>query len=339
MHIVNPSKEAQANAAKNPYSLVYEGAIRANQKGAVQITPTRYTSRGLQIAANLYTPRDFNPKQSYPALIIAHPNGGVKEQVAGLYAQRLAERGYITLAFDAAYQGESEGSPRNMDTPYHRTQDIYAALDYLAGLKGVDKARIGLLGICGGGGYALNAAKSDKRIKAVATLSMFNSGLARREGFLAAQKDSLQERLQEASRAREKEALEHIISYTGSAPKKLSSKELVAISADLYREGMVYYGDTHAHPRSTFAYTTSSLLELASFDVLDQIELIKQPTLMLVGERADSAYMSEAAYRKLGAESKQLIKLGNATHIQTYYESRVVEEALKYLQKFYERYL
>ncbi|AWI34411.1 alpha/beta hydrolase [Helicobacter apodemus] len=335
MQIANPSKEAKANAAKNPFGLVYEGAITKNEKGKVNIKSITYISRGLKIAANLYLPSDFNPKAKIPAIIVAHPNGGVKEQVAGLYAQKLAESSYITLAFDAAYQGASEGKPRNVDTPQNRTEDISAAVDYLLKVQGVDSNRIGILGICGGGGYTLNAAKSDKRLKAVATLSMFNSGLVRREGFLGSEKSSIQERLKNASEARTKEVLEGKISYTSAAPKKLSEEELAKISTDLYREGMVYYGDTHAHPNSTFAYTTSSLLDLMRFDALNQIELINQPLLMLVGDKADTAYMSEAAYKKAGSKDKRLHKLKNTTHIQSYYKKEAVEEALGELKRFY----
>ncbi len=338
-NIANPSEEAKANVAKNPFGLVYEGAIAKNEKGKVNIKSVTYASRGLKIAANLYLPSDFNPKAKIPAIIVAHPNGGVKEQVAGLYAQKLAESGYITLAFDAAYQGASEGKPRNVDTPQNRTEDISAAVDYLLKVQGVDSNRIGILGICGGGGYTLNSAKSDKRLKAVATLSMFNSGLVRREGFLGSEKSSIQERLKNASEARTKEIVEGKISYTSSAPKKLSEDELAKIPTDLYREGMIYYGDTHAHPNSSFAYTTSSLLDLMRFDVLNQIELIHQPLLMLVGDKADTAYMSEAAYKKAGSKDKRFHKLKNATHIQTYYKKEAVEEALGELKAFYDKNL
>ncbi|WP_219336883.1 alpha/beta hydrolase [Campylobacter concisus] len=182
----NPSKEAAANAAKNPFGLVYGDAISKNEEGKVNLTPVSYKSRGLDIAANVYTPANFDPNKSYAAIVVAHPNGGVKEQVAGLYAQRLAELGYVAIAFDAAYQGASGGMPRNVDTPANRIEDIRAAADFLLKFKGVDRDRIGVLGICGGGGYTLKAAQTDKIFKAVATLSAFDSGLARRNGFLDA---------------------------------------------------------------------------------------------------------------------------------------------------------
>ena len=171
----------------NPWGLVYAGALTENADGKVNIHPIAYDLGGLKIAANVYTPADYDPAKSYPALVVAHPNGGVKEQVAGLYSQRMAEQGYICLAFDAAYQGASEGEPRNTDKPANRIEDIHRAADILLQYPGVDSERVGILGICGGGGYTLAAAQTDKRFKAVATLSMFNTGLVRRNGFLDSQ--------------------------------------------------------------------------------------------------------------------------------------------------------
>lgn len=252
--MLNPSKEAMDNMSKNPFGLVYENALVKNEKGKVNIKKVSYGKKGLQSVANVYLPKKFDENKSYKAIIIAHPNGGVKEQVAGLFAQNLAELGYITLAFDAFYQGESEGYPRNKDFPSSRTEDISKALDFLDTFKGVDKNSIGVLGICGGGGYTLKAAQMDKRLKAVATLSAFNTGLVRRNGFLDSEKDRIFEKLQAASKAREEEVISGKISYIGFAPKKLSKEELAKIPTELYREGMIYYGDTHAHPNSSFAY-------------------------------------------------------------------------------------
>ncbi|WP_246801793.1 alpha/beta hydrolase [Campylobacter sp. 2018MI34] len=337
---LNPSEEALRNVSKNPFGLVYENAIAKNQKGWVNIKKVSYGTKNNKSVANLYLPANFNAKLKYPAIVVAHPNGGVKEQVAGLFAQKLAELGYITLAFDAFYQGESQGFPRNKDIPSSRVEDISKAIDFLDTFKGVDKERIGILGICGGGGYTLKAAQKDKRLKAVATLSAFNTGLVRRNGFLNSELDKIQEKLLNASKARELEAISGKISYTGFAPKKLSKEELDKIPTDLYREGMIYYGDTHAHPNSSFIYTTSSLMELMSFDATDQIELINQPLLMLVGDKADTAYMSKEAFDKaIGTQNKKLYTINNATHIQTYYKKEAVDESLNKLKSFYEKNL
>lgn len=338
--IANPSEEAKRNVSKNPFGLVYKGAITENKNGEVNIKPVSYKIRENKIVANIYTPANFDSNKKYPAIVVAHPNGGVKEQVAGLYAQRLAKLGYITIVFDAAYQGGSEGLPRNVDIPANRVEDIRAAANFLSTFDGVDIDRLGVLGICGGGGYTIKAAQSDKRFKAVATLSMFDSGLVRRNGFLDSQIDTIQDRLKEASDSRQKEVLTGEVNYTSSAPSKLSEEELSKISTDLYREGMIYYGDTHAHPNSTFAYTTSSLLDLMSFDATNNVELINQPLLMIVGDNADTKYMSERVFeRASGTKNKELYQLKNATHIQTYFREDLVDEAVKKLEEFYKNNL
>ena len=327
-----------ANAAENnPFGLVYKGAIMENVKGKVNIHPVTYTLNGLKIAANVYTPAGYEATKKYPAVVVAHPNGGVKEQVAGLYAQRLAEKGYITIAADASYQGASEGTPRNVDKPQFRTEDIHGMADYISAYPGVDTNRIGALGICGGGGYTLNAAKSDKRFKAVATLSMFNSGQVRRNGFMNTQLDSIQTRLKEASDARAREAATGEIGYSGNVDfDALTDESISKIPTDLYREGMIYYGKTHRHPNSTFRYTTSSLMDLMSWDATDNIELINVPLLMMAGEKADTLYMSEEAFEKAtGTRDKELFKIPGATHIQTYFVPEYVDQAVAKLADFY----
>lgn len=327
-----------ANAAENnPFGLVYRGAIMENVKGKVNIHPVTYTLNGLKIAANVYTPAGYDATKSYPAVVVAHPNGGVKEQVAGLYAQRLAEKGYITIAADASYQGASEGTPRNVDKPFYRTEDIHGMVDYISSYPGVDATRIGALGICGGGGYTLNAAKSDKRFKAVATLSMFNSGQVRRNGFMNTQLDSIQTRLKEASDARAREVATGEVSYQGNTDTDALTEESISkIPTDLYREGAMYYGKTHRHPNSTFRYTTSSLMDLMSWDATDNINLINVPLLMMAGEKADSLYMTEEAFEKAtGTTDKELFKIPGATHIQTYFVPEYVDQAVARLTDFY----
>ena len=330
-----------AAPTENPYGLVYQGAITQNVEGQVNIHPVHYKLNGLQIAANVYTPAGYDVNKKYPAVVVAHPNGGVKEQVAGLYAQRLAQLGYITIAADAAYQGASEGEPRHTDKPYYRTEDIHGMADFISTYPGVDKDRMGVLGICGGGGYTLNAAKSDKRFKAVATLSMFNSGEVRRNGYMNSQLDSIGERMKQASDARDKEVTTGEVSISGNVDfDALTDESISKIPTDLYREGMIYYGRTHRHPNSTFAYTTSSLMELMSWDATDQIELIDQPLLLMAGSKADSLYMSKEAFDKAtGTKDKELFLVDGATHIQTYYVPEYVDQFVNKLKEFYGKHL
>ena len=326
---------AQTAQKKNPYTLVYDEAIAENVKGKVNIHPVSYKLNGIDIAANVYTPADYDPAKKYPAIVVAHPNGGVKEQTAGLYAQHLAEAGYITIAFDAAFQGGSGGEPRHTDKPFYRVEDIRGAADYILQYPGVDPTRLGAFGICGGGGYTLKAVQSDKRFKAVATLSMFNSGEVRRNGFQNSQLATVQERLKQASDARGQEAAGGKIIYAGV--ESITDEEIAKIPTDLYREGYEYYYRTHKHPNSTFLYTMSSLMDLMTWDATYQIELINQPLLMMAGSKADTKYMTDEAFPKaMNAKSKELFLIEGATHIQTYWKPEYVSQAVNKLVNFYQ---
>lgn len=233
----------------NMYGLVYEEAITENKDNKVHILPVTYKLNGIDIVANIYTPAYYHEHKSYKAIVIAHPNGGVKEQTAGLYAQKLAEKGYITIVADAAFTGESQGEPRNQDIPYYRIEDIRGMIDTISSFPGVDRQQIYALGVCGGGGYTLSAAQMDKRIKKVATVSMFNTGAVRREGFQNSQSDSVIQRLYDVAKLRETEINEGSLIYNGNM-SDMDKEVGHHLSIDMYREGYEYYVETHAHPHS-----------------------------------------------------------------------------------------
>ncbi len=332
----------------NAFGLVYENAISENDPGQVNLHRVTYTVEGIDVVAHVYTPAGYEtPDQVggdgvmpgltghlYPAIVVAHPNGGSKDQVAGLYAQKLAEAGFVTLAFDARYQGESGGQPRRTDKPANRMGDIMGAIDYLQNYPGVDPERIGTFGICGGGGYTFATAQVDKRIKAVGTLSLFNTGDVRRNGYMRTQMDTKFERQREASLARQKEA-------AGAEPElagfmNWTPEEARQIKVDLYRDGYFYYGVTHKSPNAPGTYLKSSLMDMMAWDATDHADLITQPLLIIVGEIADSRYMSEEAFAKATSTAdKELFIVPGATHIRTYFVKEYVDQISAKIQTFF----
>lgn len=324
----------------NQFGLVYAGAITENVPGQVNLRPVSYrTKDGIKVAANLYLPANYAKDQQYAGVVVAHPNGGVKEQVSGLFAQKLAEQGYVALAFDAAYQGASEGMPRQTDLPANRVEDIHAALDFLLSVDGVNPVRVGALGICGGGGYTVQTAKSDKRIKAVATISMFNTGRVRRNGFKDGDMANTQKRFKQASAAREKYVQTGEVDYVGQLlthRTHFTEEELEKIPAGLYRDGVQYYGDTHYHPNAQSRYTTMSLLGLMTFDAENQADLLDQPLLMITGDISDTRYMTDDFFKKAtGTTDKQLVYIKGANHIETYWKPEFVKQEAAAVIKFF----
>lgn len=331
---------AMAQDATNPWGLVYDGAITENRVGSIQLRPVAYDVDGIRVSANVYLPADYDTTKQYAAVVVSHPNGGVKEQVSGLFAQKLAEAGYIAIACDARYQGMSGGQPRGTDRPQNRIGDIHGMIDFIRQFPGVDVTRIGAFGICGGGGYTIAAAQSDKRIKAVAALSMFNTGRVRRNGYCDSQTATIQERLRQASEARSHEAETGEVVYPPKQPTP-TEEQIAAMPFELYREGIFYYGTSrYAHANDGASAPVSCMLDLMTWDATDRMALIDQPLLMMVGEKADSRYMTDEAMEKAtGTADKTLFVVPAASHIKTYYVPEYVEQERKALIDFFNRTL
>ena len=324
----------------NPWGLVYDGALTENVVGEVQLHPVSYEVGGLRVSANVYTPKGYTKDGSYAAIVVSHPNGSVKEQVSGLFAQKLAEAGYVAIACDARYQGQSAGQPRGNDIPANRIEDIRGMIDFISQYPGVDKQRIGAFGICGGGGYTVAAAQSNHRIKAVAALSMFNTGRVRRNGYGDSQLSTVQQRLMQAAEARQHQAETGVVAYP---PKQAipTEEQLAAMPFDLYREGIFYYGTSkYRHENDGASAPVACMLDLMMWDATDRMELITQPLLLMAGEKADSKYMTDEAMEKAtGTNRKELFVIPGATHIKTYYVEEYVEQERRKLVEFFGTYL
>lgn len=293
-----------------------------------------FLSAGLKIAGHLYTP-DGESTGPRPAIVVGHPGTGVKEQAAGLYARLLAERGFVTLAFDAAYQGESEGAPRGLEDPAQRVEDIRAAVSFLAVQDGVDPERIGALGICASGGYVLPATASDHRIKAVATVSAADIARQFRNGPDGTQDPAVfREMLDAAAAARTAEARGEGVQ---SFPLFPASEAEARLGGTHVFEGYEYYCTPRAmHPRSAKTLTWSSVDRIAGFDAFGQVGLIgERPLLMVAGRDAITSWMSVAAFQQAHGP-KELHWIEGASHVDLYDREPYVGQAVEKLTGFFQ---
>ena len=325
-----------AQERENPWGLVYDGALTENVAGGVQLRTVTYDVGGVTAVANVYLPAGYSAEKKYAAVVVSHPNGGVKEQVSGMFAQKLAEAGFVAIACDARYQGQSGGMPRGTDKPANRIEDIRGMIDFIEQFPGVDRERIGAFGICGGGGYTVAAAQGDKRIKAVAALSMFNTGRVRRNGYCDSQIQTIQERLRQAVEARRQELETGVTVYPPKQPTP-TEEQIKAMPFELYREGIFYYGTSkYAHANNGTSAPLSCMMDLMTWDATDRMALITQPLLLMVGEKADSRYMSDEAMEKAtGTSDKEMFVVPGASHIKTYYVAEYVEQERARLVRFF----
>lgn len=270
---------------------------------------------GINLVADLYVPNDLDRSRRHPAIIVGHPYGGVKEQTSGLYAQTMAERGFITLAFDASYNGESGGQPHFIASPEAFVEDFSAAVDYLGGHGSVDRDRIGVIGVCGSGGFSLAAAQIDPRIRAVATVSMYDIGQATRQGLSAtldeaAMRNSLEDIA--ARRWAEVDGAERAMVIG-------TPEEITESSTEIDREFYDYYRTPRGHhPRSTTAMTRTSGAPMMLFSAFEHLDWISpRPVLFITGEHAHSRIFSEQAYER-AFEPKELHVVRGAGHVDLY---------------------
>lgn len=292
-------------------------------------------SNNIVLVGNLFLPKDFDPAKRYPTILSIHPAGSVKEQSAGLYAHHLAESGFVTLAFDATYAGESGGTPHWSEAPYERVEDIRYTIDYLVTLPFVDERRIGALGLCAGGGYVIATAPTERRIRAVAGVSAADIGAANRESWLRGRTVKEQIALLEdvaEQRTREARGAELMKVYMCPEPDENT--------APSFREGYDYYRTSRAwHPRADNFYLRRSQATKMAFSAIENINLLTQPVLLVVGEKADSEWQTERFYRALPGKDKEVFTVPGYSHIDLYDKPGAVDPAIKKLTAFFKRTL
>jgi uncharacterized protein len=296
-----------------------------------EMTDIQFDNGAIKMAGNLYFPDGFDDGSNYPAIVCVHPGGGVKEQTAGLYAQGLAEHGFITLAFDASHQGASGGEPHFLDDPMRRVGDIYSAVDYLTSLAFVDADRIGALGICAGSGAAIKASSTERRIKAVGTVSAVDVGAATRKGWdgTASESDQIAN-LEAVARQRTAEA-------GGAKPVYWPYVPAVGDTTaprDLQEAADYYLTPRGQHPNAQNKMLMTSLSYMVSFTGFDLVEkFLTQPLLVIAGTEAGSLWHSQELYAK-AAGPKKLVLIDGATHMDLYDGPRV-EEVVATLSPFF----
>jgi fermentation-respiration switch protein FrsA (DUF1100 family) len=275
----------------------------------------------MKVAGNLFIPKTLNQNVRNPAIVVGHPMGAVKEQSSNLYAQKLAERGFVTLSLDLSFWGESEGSPRNAVSPDIYAEDFSAAVDFLGTRPFVDRDRIGVLGICGSGSFVISAAKIDPRMKAVATVSMYDMGSANRNGLRHSV--TLEQRKKVIAEAAEQRYVEFNggeTKYTSGTVHELNenSTSIEREFYDFYRTPRGEYTSKGSSPKLTTHPTLTSNVKFLNFYPFEDIETISpRPMLFITGDEAHSREFSEDAYRR-AAEPKELVIVPGAGHVDLY---------------------
>lgn len=279
-------------------------------------THVRYNNRyGIALAGDLYTAKGLDKTQKHPALVVGAPYGGVKEQGPCVYAGELARRGFVVLTFDPCYMGESGGEPRHVSSPDLFSENISAGVDFLGMQAFVDRERIGALGICGSGGFALSAAQVDTRIKAVCTASMYDMSAAARLGQTPEQIQAAKETLSKLRWVDAENGYPEWIPTFPEEPADTVPEGLNPVDDEFYR----FYGVKRGHhPNARAGFTTTSTLTFLNYALLDHVaEISPRPVLLIVGDRAASRFFSEQVYER-AAQPKELYVVEDAEHIDLY---------------------
>ena len=306
---------------------------------------TFHNRYGITLVGDLYTPKvakEANAQDKMAAIAVAGPYGAVKEQVSGRYAQELAARGFVTLAFDPSFTGESAGEPRNTTSPDINTEDFSAAVDYLSTRDNIDPEKIGILGICGWGGFALNDAAMDARVKATVTSTMYDMSRVIANGYFDYNKDeaTIKKERKEARKAISTQRTEDYRTGTykmaGGVPT-----EVTADTPQFVKDYHDYYQEKRGYSPRSFGSTTgatlSSLLDFMNMPLLARADEIDSAVLMIHGEKAHSRYFSEDAFKKLKGDNKGLLIVPGAVHTDLYYKMDVIP--FDTIEAFYHKYL
>jgi fermentation-respiration switch protein FrsA (DUF1100 family) len=306
-HEINSRAEKEKEVADNYIFDLDEDVTR---------TPVSYKNRfGITIAADLYRPKAFDEAEQHPALIVGPPHSAVKEQGSGIYAQSMAKRGFVALAFDPSFNGYSGGEPRHVTSPEIFVEDFSASVDYLGTRPFVDRRRIGVIGICGSGGFGISAAQVDRRIRAVATASMYDIARVYSKGF----GDSFTE--EDRIRTLDELAEQRYADFEAGHPA-LAPRQSIGVDPDENPIG-AEFSDFYTTPRgyhhnAITQFTLTSTMAYFNFSLLDHIEWISpRPLLFVVGEHAHSRYFSEDVYEQ-AAEPKELYVVPAAGHVDLY---------------------
>ncbi|WP_298109728.1 alpha/beta hydrolase [uncultured Bacteroides sp.] len=283
----------------------------------VKVESIRFKNRfGITLAADLYMP--LNATGKLPAIAVSGPFGAVKEQSSGLYAQTMAERGFLTLAFDPSYTGESSGYPRYVASPDINTEDFCAAVDYLSTRADVDPERIGIIGICGWGGMALNAAAIDTRIKATVTVTMYDMSRVNANGYFdSMDADARYELRKKLNAQRTIDAQKGTYALAGGVVDPLP-----ADAPQFVKDYYAYYKTPRGYHKrslnSNSGWNVTSALSFINTPLLAYSHEIRSAVLMIHGEKAHSRYFSEDAFKKLTGSNKELMIIPGASHVDLY---------------------